>query len=28
VRRAEEAVDSGAAREVMEGYVERSLELG
>ena len=28
VRRAEESVDSGAAREVMEGFVERSRELG
>jgi anthranilate phosphoribosyltransferase len=27
VRRAEEAIDSGAAREVMERYVERSREL-
>ncbi|HKF80136.1 MAG TPA: anthranilate phosphoribosyltransferase [Thermoleophilaceae bacterium] len=28
VRRAEESVDSGAAREVMERFVERSRELG
>jgi anthranilate phosphoribosyltransferase len=28
VRRAEEAVDSGAARDVMERFVERSQELG
>ncbi len=28
VRRAEESVDSGAAREVMEGFVARTRELG